>query len=40
VASKYLRPVAAVDLQSKQENNWNVDVSVRAGIQFENVRVL
>jgi hypothetical protein len=40
VAAKYLRPVAAVDLQSKQENNWNVDVSVRAGIQFENVRVL
>ncbi|HKA63513.1 MAG TPA: DUF1207 domain-containing protein [Methylomirabilota bacterium] len=40
MAGKYLRPVAAVDLQSRQENNWNVDVSVRAGIQFENVRVL
>ena len=39
-AGKYLRPVGAVDLQSKQENNWNVDVSLRAGIQFESVRVL
>jgi len=40
VASRYLRPVAAVDLQGHEENQWNVDVSVRAGIQFENVRVL
>ena len=39
-AGKYLRPVGAVDLQSKQENNWNVDVSLRVGIQFESVRVL
>lgn len=40
LASKYIRPVAAVDLQSHEENQWNVDVSVRAGLQFENVRVL
>jgi hypothetical protein len=32
--------VAAVDLQSRDENQWNLDLSVRAGIQFESVRVL
>ena len=31
-----LRPVAAVDVQNRQESNWNTDVSARAGIQFEN----
>ena len=39
-ARGYVRPVMAVDLQSREENNWNVDVSVRGGLQFENVRVL
>ena len=39
-AAGHVRPVAAVDLQSREENKWNVDVSVRAGIQLENVRVL
>jgi hypothetical protein len=32
--------VAAVDLQSRDENQWNLDLSVRAGIQLESVRVL
>jgi hypothetical protein len=31
-----LRPVAAVDIQNRQESNWYTDVSARAGIQFEN----
>ena len=39
-ARGYIRPVMAVDLQTREENNWNLDVSVRGGIQLENVRVL
>jgi hypothetical protein len=31
-----LRPVAAVDLQYHEENDWDANVSVRAGFQFEN----
>jgi len=31
-----LRPVAGMDIQNRQESDWNTDVSVRAGIQFEN----
>jgi hypothetical protein len=26
-----IRPIAGLDLQSREENNWNVDVSLRAG---------
>jgi hypothetical protein len=40
LASGLVRPVAAVDLQSRDENQWNLDLSVRAGIQLESVRVL
>lgn len=40
LAAGYIRPVVAVDLQTREENNWNLDVSVRGGLQFENVRVL
>jgi Protein of unknown function (DUF1207) len=39
VASGQIRPVAALDLQSREQNGWNVDVSLRGGIQFENVRL-
>lgn len=35
-----IRPIAGLDLQSREENNWNVDVSLRAGLQFETVQVL
>jgi hypothetical protein len=35
-----IRPVAAVDLQNRQQNDWATDVSVRAGLQFEGVQVL
>lgn len=31
-----IRPIAAVDLQGRQSNDWNSDVSLRAGIQLEN----
>jgi len=31
-----LRPVFGVDVQNRQESNWDADVSARAGIQFEN----
>jgi hypothetical protein len=35
-----LRPVAGVDLQFREENDWHTDLSVRAGLQFESVAVL
>jgi Protein of unknown function (DUF1207) len=40
LAGGHIRPVAAVDLQGREENNWNLDLSLRGGIQFESVRVL
>ncbi|MGH7367091.1 MAG: DUF1207 domain-containing protein [Candidatus Rokuibacteriota bacterium] len=40
LAGGHVRPVGAVDLQTREENRWNLDVSVRGGLQFENVRVL
>lgn len=30
-----LRPVAAADIQYREENNWKPDVSLRAGIEFQ-----
>lgn len=31
-----LRPLAAFDLQSREESDWNLDFSFRGGVQFEN----
>ena len=31
-----LRPVAAVDVQNRQESDWDTDISARTGVQFEN----
>ena len=31
-----LRPVAGMDIQHREESDWDTDVSARAGIQFEN----
>jgi Protein of unknown function (DUF1207) len=31
------RPIAAVDIQHHQENNWSTDVSARAGIEIDGV---
>jgi len=39
VASGQIRPVAALDIKSHEQNGWNVDVSLRGGIQLENVRL-
>lgn len=32
-----LRPVAAVDLQHREETDWNTDVSIRAGFEIEDL---
>ena len=32
----YLRPVAALDLQNREESNWKPDLSLRAGVQIEH----
>ena len=31
-----LRPVAAIDIQNRQESDWDTDFSTRGGVQFEN----
>lgn len=31
-----LRPIAAIDVQSREASDWDTDVSVRAGVQLEN----
>jgi len=31
-----LKPVAAIDVQNRQESDWHTDISIRTGIQFEN----
>lgn len=35
-----MRPVLAADIKNHEENNWNYDVSARAGVEFENLQVL
>lgn len=32
-----VRPVAALDLQSREENKWSLDLSARAGLEFPGV---
>lgn len=32
-----LRPLAALDVQHREENNWKTDLSLRAGVQFEKL---
>jgi hypothetical protein len=34
-----LRPLAAVDLQFREQNDWHTDLSVRAGVQFEKLPI-
>jgi hypothetical protein len=31
-------PVAAVDIQNREQNNWSTDISARVGVQFQNPR--
>jgi hypothetical protein len=33
-------PVLAMDVQMHEENNWNANYSVRAGLQFDRARIL
>jgi hypothetical protein len=35
-----MRPIIAADIKNFQENNWNTDLSARAGFEFENLAVL
>ena len=39
-AWEMLRPVAAADVQSHQQNSWEPGLSLRAGAQFESVSLL
>jgi hypothetical protein len=38
-AAEHLRPLAALDLQLREESDWHPDVSVRAGAQLESPRL-
>ncbi len=31
------RPIAAADIQNREENDWHADVSLRAGVQFDGI---
>lgn len=35
-----IRPLAGIDCKTYEENNWNTDVSARAGVEFEKLQVL
>jgi hypothetical protein len=35
-----IRPIAAVDVSSRQQNDWHPALSLRAGVQFDSVSVL
>jgi hypothetical protein len=35
-AAGYLRPLAGLDLQFRQESDWQTDLSLRAGVQLEH----
>ena len=36
-APKGWRPIAGVDLQHREQNDWSVDFSARAGVQLDGV---
>jgi hypothetical protein len=35
-----MRPIIAADIKNYEENDWNTDVSARAGVEVENLQVL
>ena len=35
-----IRPVAGLDVQQREQNDWDPDVSVRAGIQLEKLTIV
>jgi len=36
--SAAIRPILAVDIKNHEQNNWNADISARAGFQFDNLQ--
>ena len=36
LASGLIRPVAALDLQNREESDWSLDLSLRAGVEFQD----
>jgi len=32
-----VRPIAAIDVQNREQNDWHPDISVRAGVEFQGV---
>jgi Protein of unknown function (DUF1207) len=38
-AWQVIRPIAALDIQSREENDWTPALSIRAGVQFDSVQV-
>lgn len=40
IFSDTLRPLTALDIQAHQENGWNGDVSLKAGVQWESLSVV
>ena len=36
IASGQLRPIAAADLKFREESDWEMDLSLRAGVQLES----
>ncbi|WP_445370826.1 DUF1207 domain-containing protein [Methylomonas sp. HW2-6] len=35
-----MRPIIAADIKNYEENNWSTDISARAGVEFDNSKVL
>lgn len=33
-----MRPILAVDMKNWEQNDWNLDISARAGVQFDNLQ--
>ncbi|RJQ48614.1 MAG: DUF1207 domain-containing protein [Nitrospiraceae bacterium] len=36
----WFRPVAGADFKNRQENNWHSEVSLRAGVQMDNLKTM
>jgi hypothetical protein len=35
-----MRPIIAADIKNYDQNNWSADISARAGVEFDNSKVL
>jgi hypothetical protein len=40
IGNSPMRPVLAVDVKNHEQNDWNTDISAKAGIEFDNLQVL